>query len=66
MGDEPVGEDDESLDETESKNVTLKRRTFLKLERKYPHALDDPERIRAAIHDALEGSDSSDVDEQER
>ena len=63
MGDEPVGGDDESLDETESKNVTLKKRTFLELERKYPHALDDPERIRAAIHDALE--DSSDADETE-
>lgn len=63
MGDEPVGDDDESLDETESKNVTLKRRTFRALEKQYPHALDDPERIRAAIHDALE--DSSDTDETE-
>ncbi|MFD1527500.1 MULTISPECIES: hypothetical protein [Halobacteriales] len=66
MGDEPVGADDESLDETESKNVTLKRRTFQALEAQYPHALDDPERIRAAIHDALENSrDSSDADETE-
>jgi len=63
MGDEPVGGDDESLDETESKNVTLKRRTFRALEEQYPHALDDPERIRAAIHDALE--DSSNADETE-
>ena len=60
MGDEPVGDGDESLEETESKNVTLKRRTFRALEDQYPHALDDPERIRAAIHDALE--DSSDAD----
>lgn len=65
MGDEPVGGDDESLDETESKNVTLKRRTFQALEDQYPHALDDPERIRAAIHDALENSDSSAGDETE-
>lgn len=64
MGDEPVGDDDdESLEETESKNVTLKRLTFRALEAQYPHALDDPERIRAAIHDALE--DSSDTDETE-
>ncbi|SDL08640.1 hypothetical protein [Natronorubrum texcoconense] len=62
MGDEPVGGDDESLDETESKNVTLKRRTFQALEEQYPHALDDPERIRNAIHDALETS--SDADEK--
>lgn len=60
MGEEPVGDRDDA-DETEAKNVTLRKQTFRELEKQYPHALDDPERIRAAIHDALE--DGRDADE---
>ena len=63
MGDEPVGEDDEDLDETESKNLTMKKRTWRALERRYPHALDDQERVRYAVQEILE--DSSDADETE-
>ncbi|WP_435099427.1 hypothetical protein [Halorubrum sp. N11] len=52
MGDEPgVGDDDS---ETKSENVTIKTRTFETLREEYPHALDDVERVRMAVHDALE------------
>lgn len=61
MGEEPVG-DREDLDATRSKNVTLKERTFRALREQYPHALDDPERIRAAIHDALEDRDADETE----
>lgn len=54
MGDEPVGDRDDELEETEAKNVTLKRRTWMDLENEYPHALDDTERVRMAVHDALD------------
>jgi len=59
MGDEPVGED-EDLDETESNNLTMKKRTWRKLAEQYPHAIGRQEQVRNAVHDALE--DSSDAD----
>lgn len=42
MGEEPVGDLDDALDETEGKNITFKRRTWQKLAAEYPHALEPP------------------------